>query len=254
MEHMDHVRSVEAIQNLPRTMYLRNLLETLTVGWLKATWWNRRRIKTSISEDALTAEFDSKLYAQHATTASGGSHDKEIAAFHEKARKIVESPIILPPIKRIPAKPNLLIKGLLAHLVSANDSGIPNSFDDEARELFFGRQSLHLSSWNLFYWVYSGSELFLMRDAFLFNWQPTIEAFPAQVLKIYPLGFMFTRKPNFFGLPNMFLFVQPNDQQETELPLYVYRRENHPAWPIVPDPDGIIFLHGGSYGLIARKD
>jgi hypothetical protein len=93
-----------------------------------------------------------------------------------------------------------------------------------------------------------------MRDLFLFSWNPIVEVFPSQILKMYPLAFMLTRKPRFYGLPNMFLFIQSKDQEEIELPIEVFRREGHPAWPAVPDPQGAVFLHGGSYGLIARKD
>jgi hypothetical protein len=108
----------------------------------------------------------------------------------------VESPLRLPALMRIPAKPNLIIRDLLAHIVSANDTGIPSSFDEEARNIFMGKRSLRLSSWSVFYWVYLGRELFIARSVFLASWHPMVELSEMQVLKIYPLGFVFTQTPH----------------------------------------------------------
>ena len=184
----------------------------------------------------------------------GGKEDKVIADLYGRVRKLVESQLRLPPIAQVCTKPNLLIKGLMAHIVSANDSGIPNTFDTEARKMFFEQQSLHLSSWNLFYWVYRGPFLFLMRDAFLSRWHPTVEVFPTQIVKIYPLAFMFTRMPRLLGLPNLFSFVRSNDEEEFEIPVQLRPWDIDPVWPIAPERNGVVFLGGSSYGLIARKD
>jgi hypothetical protein len=120
----------------------------------------------------------------------GGREDKAIIDFFDRVRKLVESPIITSPIIRVPAKPNLIYRGLLAHLISANDSGVPCSFDSEAREIFFGRRDIRLSSWNLFYWIFTGSSIFLMRNAYHTQWHPSVEVTPIQILKSYPLGYV----------------------------------------------------------------
>ena len=86
--------------------------------------------------------------------------------FYNRVRKIAESPLLLSPLMRIPAKPNLIIRSLFAHMAAANDSGRPSFFDDEARAIFQNKKSLHFSSWNLFYWIYLGKNLFLARSLF----------------------------------------------------------------------------------------
>src|SRR5438093_368778 len=46
-----------------------------------------------------------------------------IISFFDSVRNLVESPIIFSGTVQVAAKPNQIYKGLLAHLVSANDNG-----------------------------------------------------------------------------------------------------------------------------------
>jgi hypothetical protein len=100
-------------------------------------------------------------------TGLGGREDRAIIDFFDRVRKRLESRIITTAIVRVPAKPNLIYRGLLAHLISANDSGVPCLFDTEARDIFFGRRHIRLSSWNLFYWMFVGSSV--VREVFDFQ-------------------------------------------------------------------------------------
>ena len=129
----------------------------------------------------------------------GGKEDKAIGDFFERVRKLVESSIVIEGDVRVTAKPNQLYKGLLAHLVSANDNGLSSAFDLEARELFFGRKSLNLSSWSLFYWLFTGTSIFLMRHAYFAIWRSRVKLIDMVVLKLYPLGFVFVQWPWFGG-------------------------------------------------------
>jgi hypothetical protein len=69
-----------------------------------------------------------------------------------------------------------------------------------------------------------------------------------QVLKIYPLPFVFTDAPHFYGLPNMMQFIRFRDEEETELPLFLHRRENKPVFPAYAAADKIIFAGGTRSG------
>jgi hypothetical protein len=182
----------------------------------------------------------------------GGREDKALADFFERVLKRVDSPLILNQIMRIPAKPNLIYRALMAHIIAANDSGVPNGFDAEGRNIFFGKQSLGLSTWNLFYWIYTGSSIFLMRNAYYATWNP-VEVIPIQVLKCYPLAFMFAQKPWFGGLPNLLQFVRIKDDEEVELPILMYARDGHEAWPVVPSASTLMLMAGDSFGLIGAK-
>jgi hypothetical protein len=184
----------------------------------------------------------------------GGTRDKAIIAFFNEVRKLVESRLILRSIIHVSARPNHIYKGLLAHLVSANENGIPTAFDLEARDVFFGKRELAWSSWNLFYWIYDAHELFLMRNAYYTTWHPTVEVKPLVLLKFYPLAFMFTQEPLFMGFPNLKTFLRARDDEEVEIPLDLSRRDKHPFWPATATPNNIILLGGDSFGLIGAKD
>lgn len=181
----------------------------------------------------------------------GGKEDKAIGSFFTEVRKLLESSLLLTPIVKVSVKPNLIYKGLLAHLVSANDNGVPTQFDKIARDIYFGRSPPSL---NLFFWVHLGPSVFLMREAFLAQFSPVVTVEPVQVLKFYPLGFMFTSMKWFCGLPNIRMYLSAKDDEQVDVPVNLMLWENHPVWPILPKDNGAVFLGGNSFGLVGSKD
>ncbi len=183
----------------------------------------------------------------------GGREDRALADFHWKVRRQLESTIIVDGTIRISAKPNLIYRCVLAHLVAANESGVPTQFDTEVRDLFFRRKPLSFSSWNLFYWIYIRKEIFVMRNAYRTSFLPRVELNPTQIMKIYPLAFMLTQRTWFYGVPNMRQFLRPDDDEEGELPVQFDRWDTSPVWPIVAENNGAIFLAGSSFGFVASR-
>ena len=110
------------------------------------------------------------------------------------------------------------------------------------------------STWSLFYWIFVGRELFIMRNAHHTVWHPTVELRQMIVLKLYPLGFMFVQEPWFMGVPNMRSYLRKRDDEDAELPIEFWRRDNHPFWPVVATPKSSIMLGGDTFGLVARRD
>lgn len=184
----------------------------------------------------------------------GGREDKAIADFFARVRNIAESPLILSELIRVPAKPNLIYRGLLAHLVSANDNGVPSAFDLEARNIFFGKQSMRTGSWSLFYWIYTGPDVFVMRNAYYTLWHPKVEVIPIQIIKIYPLAFMFIQRARFGGFPNVLSFTRNRDEEEFSLPIFTRIRNRMTKWPIVVSPKNLIMMAGNTAGFIGSRD
>jgi hypothetical protein len=203
-----------------------------------------REFRSGIRFRTICADCNNKL---------GGREDKALTNFFEKTSKLLNSPLILTSTMRIPAKPNLIYRAVLAHLIAANDSGVPTAFDIEGRNIFNGKQNLRLSSWSLFYWIYNGPSIFVMRNAYYTIWHP-LEIVPIQILKCYPLAFVFAQKPWFGGLPNLLQFVQSRDDEEIELPLLMGARENHETWPAVPVGNTSILLAGDSFGFVGNRN
>jgi hypothetical protein len=218
-----------------------NAQSYLTVSAADRELFYGRRFNGGLRFKTLCAECNNGL---------GGKEDKAIINFFERVRKLLNSRVILLSRMQVPARPNQI----LAHLVSANESGVPSAFDVEARELFFGKKSLSLSSWNLFYWIYLCPNLFLMRNAYYTVWHPTVTVTPIQVLKFFPLAFMFTQEPWFFGLPNMRSFLRSEDDEVVDLPVELQAKDGHPVWPVVPESINSILLAGNSFGLIGEKE
>lgn len=194
-----------------------------------------------------------KTLCRDCNSGLGGREDIALADFFGRVRKLVESPLDLGPLVRIPAKPNLIYRAVLAHVVSANDTGMPSDFDAEARELFFKKRDLRQTSWSLFYWLYLGDELLLMRNVFDFKWYPVTQLRIMHLLKLFPLGFMLTQDREFLGLPNAKQFLCSRDDEEVELPLYLSRWEASPVWPAQSTKRNIVLLGGNSFGLVGSR-
>ena len=196
-----------------------------------------------------------KTLCRDCNSSLGGREDKAIASFFEQVRRRIESPIaVATPIVRVVAKPNLLFRGLLAHMASANDSGMPCSFDAEAREMFFGKRELRQSSWNLFYWLYLGKSLFVTRNVFHTTWHPTVQVSPMFLLKLYPLAFMFAHESWFMGCPNVRKFLCQRDDDEAELPVQVFRYDANPVWPVTTSDKNAIMMGGNAFGLVGARN
>jgi hypothetical protein len=204
-----------------------------------------RRYPSGIRFKTLCANCNNRL---------GGREDGALINFYDRVRKIVESPLLLSPIMRIPAKPNLIVRSLFAHMTAANEDGRPSLFDDEARAIFHNKRSLRLCSWNLFYWIYLGRDLFLARSLFHTIWSPTVELHEMFVLKMYPLAFLFIGTPFFHGAANLMKFIQSRDEEEAEIPLLLFQHESHPVWPAYTSSTNSIMFGGNAYGLVARPD
>ena len=74
------------------------------------------------------------------------------------------------------------------------------------------------------------------------------------ILKMYPLAFLFTTMPIFFGAANLMKFVQSRDEVETEIPLLLLLSEGHPVWPAYTSDTNAIMFGGSAYGLVAQQD
>lgn len=204
-----------------------------------------RRFRGGFRLKTLCGECNSKL---------GASEDKALADFFDAVRKLVEAPVLLgTKTVNVTAKPNLIFRGLIAHLASANDEGRPCPFDREARDIFFKRITLRQSSWNLFYWLYFGKSLVVMRNMFHTTWSPTVEVRPMFLLKLYPLAFLFLKESWFMGLPNVRKFLVQKDDEETEIPIPVMAYDPHPHWPATTSDRNMIMAGGNTFGFIGSR-
>jgi hypothetical protein len=204
-----------------------------------------RRFQNGVKFRTLCADCNNSL---------GGREDKAIGNFFDSVRRVVESPIVVTPTMKITAQPNLIYKGLLAHLVSANDSGVPSGFDEDARGVFLGTLALRQCPWNMFYWNYLGDTSFLMRGTYLAPLSQPIRLIPMYILKFFPLAFLVTTEPWFLGLPNMRAFLQKQDEAAFDVPVQFSRYDTDAVWPARTSDRSVIFMGGSAYSLLGFRD
>jgi len=177
-----------------------------------------------------------------------------LADLFNAVRKLVEAPILLTTRTiNVAAKPNLVFRGLLAHLASANEDALSCPFDREAQDIFLNRIEVRQSSWNLFYWLYLGKQLVLMRNMYHMTWSPNVEVRPMFLLKLYPLAFLFLKESWFMGLPNVRKFFVEKDEAETDIPIPVLAHDPHPLWPATTSDRNTVISAGNTFGLIGSR-
>jgi hypothetical protein len=106
----------------------------------------------------------------------------------------------------------------------------------------------------LFYWVFTGPQLFIMRNAYHAVWHPRVELRALVLLKLYPMAFMFVQEPWFMALPNLRMYLQPRDDMDAEVPIELARKDRHPFWPAVAERNNLNMLGGDSFGLDGERD
>ena len=60
--------------------------------------------------------------------------------------------------------------------------------------------------------------------------------------------------PLFYGLPNTMQFILSRDDEDTKIPLFLYRRDGNPVFPAYAERDKIVFAGGNAFGIVARQD
>jgi hypothetical protein len=92
-----------------------------------------------------------------------------------------------------------------------------------------------------------------MRNAYSVVWSPAVRITPIQILKAFPLAFMFVQKATFHQLPNLASHLCNHDDDEADVPIQMYRRESHPLWPALPERNRLIMFGGDSFSLISKR-
>lgn len=200
-----------------------------------------RRFRNGLSFWTLCKDCNSRL---------GSNEDKEITSFYDRVGSDLGRGVILPSPLRYVVRPNLLIRGILAHTASANDTGARTLFDTEVQEIFLNRKTLQDSRLRIYYWPYIGDRQIVIRDVAVFH-NFFSDPMWLQVLKMPPLGFAITDRHTMLGRPCLNMYRVNRDQEEMEIPLYLEHLERHPHWPASPGDRGSTLFSSRSTGLVA---
>lgn len=201
-----------------------------------------RRFKNGISFWTLCRDCNSSL---------GSNEDREIAHLYDRVLGDLNRGVILPSPLRYVVRPNKLMKGILAHIASANDPGTRTAFEKEVQEIFQGKKHIRDTRLRIYYWPYLGRYQTIIRDvsvSYNFFKDPIF----MQVIKMRPLGFAVTDSQMLFGRPCLNMYRTDRDAEEYEIPLFLEHQENHPHWPATPGNNGAAMFSSKSMGVIAK--
>jgi hypothetical protein len=180
--------------------------------------------------------------------ALGGSEDKELARLFALVRAFAGTSIkLLPELTSLEVRVNLIIRGVLAHLLSANDRGYPGRFEQEVRSLFRGEKTIRECPLRVFYWRYTGQWLTIVRDISVMEVVGRrSEPDWLQVLKLNPIGFAVTDQQSFRGLPCLNNYATAHDSAFAEIPFRLFPSDSNAQWPANTGERGIMLTGAGT--------
>lgn len=186
-------------------------------------------------------------------SALGGAEDRALVEFYAQVRKFAYSNLAaLPEVVFFNIQPNLVIRGIFAHLLSSNDEGVPSYLDSEVRKVFRGEAELRSSPLKVFYWRYGAKWLSIARNI------SVTEHLGAgrgpdwiNLLKLKPIGFAVTNTDRLRDMPCMNDYIQAHDSLYAPVPFRLARTDMHPHWPATTGETGIMATGSNSGGLVA---
>ena len=202
-----------------------------------------RRFKNGIKFRSICSDCNNRL---------GAVEDKEIGRVFAYLNNVIQLGLPRSNLS-MKVRPNLLYRGLMAHLAAANDHGNSDLFDDDTHRILSKEIRCNQTDWNLYYWPYSSEEIFILRGAALASFIGEVSVAIVYVLKMAPLAFLFC-KEDFFDLPNLRTYLRNDDEASETIPFSLSHPDLETRWPAVPsDHSGrAVLTTANSFGLIAR--
>lgn len=119
----------------------------------------------------------------------GSKYDKELNSFLNQLQRYLKSGLILPSIITIQAKPTLLIKAILGHILAAKTGFCDSEIDKEFRDYILNDSAVLSDKLKVYYWYYPYNNVIITTDKMPYDIESGQSAF-FSVLKYYPLAFM----------------------------------------------------------------
>jgi hypothetical protein len=175
----------------------------------------------------------------------GGTYDKVMNEFSRTLSKYLNSTLILPKIISIKTKPNLLVKGIIAHLISAKAEIDEVTFDKIFRKFILNKNASIPEDLHIYYWVYPYNNIIVIRDFMM----PSIrgkfkELSFFHLLKFFPIAYLVSDSNAYENLPDLMKYCNNDCDFETDIQINLERVESY-NWPEIVE-DGNIFFSGKS--------
>ncbi len=137
----------------------------------------------------------------------GQEYDPTIGALCASITRYLESPLTLPSAASFDTVPARLLRGLLAHILSAKLSPTTGIVDQDIREYLADHTRSLNPVWHLYYWLYPHASISILRDfAMMVPTRSGREVAFCSVMKFPPIAMLLTDAKQFYDLPDLCTF------------------------------------------------
>lgn len=119
----------------------------------------------------------------------GSKYDKELNRFLNQLQGFLKSGLVLPRTITLQAKPTLLIKAILGHILAAKTGFCDSEIDKEFRNYITNDSAVLSDKLKVYYWYYPYNNVIITTDKMPYDMESGQKAF-FSVLKYFPLAFM----------------------------------------------------------------
>jgi hypothetical protein len=170
----------------------------------------------------------------------GRMYDPAINDFAIGVGRYLTSSLKFPSVVYYNVKPNLICRGILAHLVAAKIDSHPSIFDEKVCDFILDESRTIPDDIFIYYWLFPYNFIFVIRDIIM----PAIRGnFSGQIfchlLKYFPIAYLVGNKPRYEGLLELTQYRKHGLDYEIEIPINLKKAE-HPQWPEMPDRGNIL--------------
>jgi hypothetical protein len=147
-----------------------------------------------------------------------------------------------PPVVYIEAKPNLICKAVLGHLLSARLSNHDSFYDLEIKEILFDKNKTIPERINIFFWVYPYALQVVFRYAVLLSKKAGNRETPIiGLLKYFPIAYLVTDAKRFDELDSLTTWRDQKEDFTIKVPIRL--SDIRPSlWPEQPTPTKTLFI------------
>ncbi|NWG28537.1 MAG: hypothetical protein HXY48_08395 [Ignavibacteriaceae bacterium] len=175
----------------------------------------------------------------------GSTYDKVMNEFSRTLGKYLKSTLILPKIINIKTKPNLLVKGIIAHLISAKSEIDEVTFDKIFREFISNKNASIPEDLHIYYWIYPYNNIIVIRDFMMPSIRGNFKEFSFfHLLKFFPIAYLVSDSKANENLPDLIKYCNSDCDFESDIQINLERVESY-NWPEIVE-DGNVFFGGKS--------
>ncbi len=171
----------------------------------------------------------------------GRKFDPVLNGFTRGVGNILKSNLILPSIIYYKAKPNLLIRAILAHLLAAKADIDKATMDEQIRNFIFDENANIPDEINIFYWVHPYINTVIIRDVAMLAVRGKFggEVGFFSIFKYFPIAYLVCNLKEYEDLNELTLYRNSKPQDIIDIPINL-KDIRGPEWPESVDNENMI--------------